>query len=70
MNRFNRDGILKTQNGLVLIIGIVVGIILALCFFRVAALAFHLVSFLVWIAIGVVVVAVVYSWLMRRWRGR
>ncbi len=70
MNRFNRDGLLKTKTGLVGVIGIIVGIILALCFFRVAGLVFHIVSFLFWIGVGIVIVAVVYSLLMARWRRR
>ncbi len=70
MNRLNRGGILNTQRGLLAIVGIIVGIILALCFFRVAGMLYYIVSFLFWIAIGIVLVFVVYRLLMSRWRGR
>ncbi len=69
MHRFNRDGILKTQPMLVGITGIILGIVLALIFFRIAGLLFQIFSFLFWIAVGIVVVAVVYSYLKARWRG-
>ncbi len=69
MHRFNRHGILKTQSTLVGITGIILGIILALIFFRIAGLLFHILSFLFWIAVGIVIVAVVYSYLKAHWRG-
>ncbi len=70
MHRFNRYGVLKTQPLLVGITGIILGIVLALIFFRIAGLLFYLLSFLFWIAVGIVVVAFVYSYLKARWRGR
>ncbi len=70
MHRFNRYGILKTQSMLVGITGIILGIVLALIFFRIAGLLFHILSFLFWIAVGIIIVAVVYSYLRALWRGR
>ncbi len=61
---------MRPQNILVGIVGVLVGLALAICFFRVANLAFHLLSFAVWIGVGLLITAVVYSLLMARLRGR
>ncbi len=68
VNRFNRNGLEKIRVALIGIIGIIVGIILALGFFRIAGLLFQIISFLFWIGVGIVLVAIVYSLLMARWR--
>jgi 1,4-dihydroxy-2-naphthoate octaprenyltransferase len=60
----------RPQTALVGIVGILVGIALALCFLRIANLAFHLIAFLFWIGVGVVITAAVYSFLRFRWRER
>ncbi len=61
---------MKLQTALAGIVGVVVGLALALCFLRVANLAFHLVSFLFWIGVGIVITMTIYSALMYRWRQR
>jgi hypothetical protein len=45
---------------------LIVGLALAFCFFRVAAVAFHIITFLFWVAVGLVVVGVIYSALRLR----
>jgi hypothetical protein len=57
---------MKLQTALIGIVGIVVGLALAFCFFRVTAVAFQIVSFAFWLALGIIVVWVVYSAVLRR----
>ncbi len=59
---------MRTQTAVVGLLGIVVGIVLAMCFFRAASFAFSALSFLFWIIVGLAIVAFVYAFLMRRWR--
>lgn len=59
---------MKGQTAIVGVLGILVGIILAMCFFRAASFAFSAFSFLFWVVIGLILVGAVYSFLMRRWR--
>jgi uncharacterized protein YacL len=59
---------MSARNILIGAVGIVIGIALAICFFRVASVTFQIISFLVWIAIGVAVALFAYNWLTRSWR--
>ncbi len=61
MTRSDMLRILKGQPVLAGIVGLIIALALAFCFLRVASLAFHAVSFLFWIALGIVAVAVIYS---------